>query len=111
MRAFVTGATGYIGSAVVAELVLAGHEVTGLVRSVERGNVLRGLGGAPLLGRLDEPAAYAAAAGQHDAIVHTAFDYGAGAAAVGFDWGAVDALLQAALASGQPRCVVYTSGV
>lgn len=111
MRVFITGATGYIGSALVRELVRAGHEVTGLVRSAERGDALKSLGAAALLGRLDEPATYAAAAGQHDAVVHAAFDHGAGAAAVGIDWIAIDALFEVARASGERRSVVYTSGV
>jgi uncharacterized protein YbjT (DUF2867 family) len=46
MRIFVTGASGFIGSAVVKELINAGHEVTGLVRSEKSGAALSAIGGA-----------------------------------------------------------------
>eukprot|EP00727_Mastigamoeba_balamuthi_P012176 m51a1_g7581 hypothetical protein (300) ;mRNA; f:190700-191828 len=71
MRVFVTGATGYIGSEVVRELVARGHEVTALVR----GDASRApQGSTGLVGSLDRFAEWLPAAAQHDAIVHCALD-------------------------------------
>src|SRR3981081_116538 len=54
MKVFVTGATGFIGSAVVKELLQAGHEVTGLVRSIQGVEALKAVCATPLLGNLDD---------------------------------------------------------
>jgi uncharacterized protein YbjT (DUF2867 family) len=61
MRIFVTGATGYIGSAVVRALVDAGHEVSGLSRSEERDLAVRGLRATPVRGALGRHGAASAA--------------------------------------------------
>ena len=50
MKVFVTGATGYVGRYVVAELIEQGHSVVGLCRSKESADILRKAGGVPLLG-------------------------------------------------------------
>lgn len=111
MRVFITGGTGYIGSAVVQELLSAGHEVTALTRSPDRVERLERLGVEPLVGRLQEPEAYAFAAAEHDAILHCAFDYAEDGVAT--DRKVVEALTaaagEAASADG-PRAFVYTSG-
>jgi nucleoside-diphosphate-sugar epimerase len=109
MRIFVTGGTGYIGSAVVGALVRAGHSVTGLARSPERAAHLETLGAQSVLGTLRTPAAYAAIATEQDASVHLGFE--SGAEASNADRTAVDTLLTAARAAGRPYAVVYTSGV
>ena len=106
MRVFVTGATGYLGSAIVEALVRAGHEVTGLSRSEEKDGELRGLGASPARGALGALSRVDLAG--HDAYVHAAVDYGLGPPA---DREAIDALLTAARASRGPAFVVYTSGV
>lgn len=108
MRVFVTGATGYVGSAVVEALVRAGHSVAGLSRSEEKDRELRRLGAAPVRGALGDLARAAPAMAGHDAYVHAAVDYGLGPPA---DREAIDALLAAARASRGPALVVYTSGV
>jgi nucleoside-diphosphate-sugar epimerase len=108
MRIFVTGGTGYIGTAVVRTLVGAGHAVTGLVRSAERAERLEALGARGMVGTLRTPERYAAVAAAQDASVHLGFESGPEAARA--DRSAVDTLLSAARASGQPYVVVYTSG-
>lgn len=111
MRVFVTGSTGYIGSAVVAELRRHGHEVTGLVRSREKAAAIEDLGAGTVLGTMDDETIARAAARDHDAVIHTAFDYAAAAGAPEADRVAIDALLTGARATGRPMSVVYTSGV
>jgi nucleoside-diphosphate-sugar epimerase len=107
MRVFVTGATGYIGSGVVAALVRAGHRVTGLSRSAGKDELLRRLGAEPVRGELGKLSALAGLLEGQDGLVHAAMDYGLGPPA---DREAVDAMLAAARRGG-PRSVVYTSGV
>jgi nucleoside-diphosphate-sugar epimerase len=78
MDIFVTGAAGYIGSAVVTELLSAGHTVSGLSRSDAGSARLEALGATVARGELadvDGVAAYAAAS---DGVVHLAFDHGGG---------------------------------
>ena len=112
MRIFLTGATGYIGSAVLDALVRAGHEIVALVRDPERGQALAARGVEVVIGTLGTPARYAAAAEACDVIIHTAFD--GSKDGVDVDRQATDELL--ALASrragrGEPACFIYTSGV
>jgi nucleoside-diphosphate-sugar epimerase len=105
MNILLTGGTGYIGSAVIAELVGAGHRVTALSRSPDKAADLARLGAEPLAGELHDPDSYREAAISADGIVHAAFDY---ATSVRGDATAVDALLAAARGR---RCVLaYTSG-
>jgi nucleoside-diphosphate-sugar epimerase len=75
MRVFVTGASGHIGSAVVPELVAAGHEVTGLARSDAAAAAVKALGAEVRRGDLQDPAGLAEAAGAADAVIHLAFDH------------------------------------
>lgn len=109
MRVFVTGATGYIGTAVVKALIKAGHQVTGLVRSGERAIELEFLGATPLRGNLKNTASYRNAAAEHDCILHLGFEYGSEGVAA--DRNAVETLVEAACASERPRSLIYTSGV
>jgi nucleoside-diphosphate-sugar epimerase len=74
MRIFLTGATGYIGSAVLEALLRAGHEVTALVRNSERAAIVTARGGRPVVGDMGEPASYRDAAQGHAAFVHAAFE-------------------------------------
>ena len=73
MRVFITGATGWIGSALVPELVAHGHQVTGLVRSEQKAEALRTMGAEPLLGSLDDLELLKQGASQADGVVHLAF--------------------------------------
>lgn len=72
MEIFVTGGSGYVGSAVVRELVTAGHRVTGLARSDRSAERLRTLGASPLLGDITEPDRWQDAAARADGIIHMA---------------------------------------
>ena len=111
MRIFLTGATGYVGSAVLDSFVRNGHEVSALVRTPEKAEQVSQRGVHPVVGDLARPETYDTVAEECDAIVHTALD-GKNAAAI--DRAAIDALLGAATRradSLRPGAFVYTSGV
>ena len=112
MRTFLTGATGYVGSAVLDALLRGGHEVTALVRDPEKAERLRLRGVHCLVGDLSVPKSYAPAAETADAIIHTALDRSKRGTQV--DRQAVETLLGSAIrhsAKGHPVCLVYTSAV
>ncbi len=73
MRVFLTGANGWLGSAIARELLDAGHSVVGLVRSRDKGEALSAAGIRPLIGGLGEFDAIRAGASESDGIIHTAF--------------------------------------
>ena len=75
MKVFVTGATGWVGSAVVDELIGAGHQVTGLARSADKAAVLAASGAEVLRGALDDLDVLRDAASAADAVIHTAFNH------------------------------------
>jgi nucleoside-diphosphate-sugar epimerase len=74
MRIFLTGATGYIGAAVLDALVKHGHHVTALVRDHEKAARVASRGARPVVGNLGEPESYRAAADGQDGYIHTASD-------------------------------------
>jgi len=111
MRVFVTGSTGWIGSATVEELLQAGHDVLGLVRSDASAAKLRAKGAEALRGDLDDPESFRKGADAADAVVHLANKH---------DWadpegndrvqlGAVQAVLDAL--DGTSRPLVISNGL
>lgn len=75
MRIFLTGATGFIGSRIVPELLSAGHQVLGLTRSDEGARALIEAGAEAYHGTIDDPETLRDGAAQADAVIHTAFDH------------------------------------
>ena len=116
MRIFLTGATGYIGAAVLDALVRGGHDVTALVRDNEKAARVSARGALPVIGNLADPESYRAAADAQDGYVHTAFDAVSGRGPA-LDRLVIDTLLAAAkrprTAGSAParRFVIYTSGL
>lgn len=114
MKIFVTGASGWIGSAVVPELLGAGHEVVGLARSDASVKKLQSAGALVYRGDLDDPEGLARAAADSDGVIHLAFQHevafgGDFATAGAADRRAVEAM-GAALA-GSDRPFVLASGM
>ena len=104
MRVFVTGATGFIGSAVVRELIGAGHTVVGLTRSDRGAEALKEAGAEVHVGTLDDLDSLRAAAAAVDGIIHLAFGHGSSdfAAALTTDLRAVEAMGTVLEGSGKP---------
>lgn len=73
MKVFVTGASGFVGSEVVRELVRAGHHVVGLARSEESAQAIRQAGAEVLMGDLEDLSALKKGASEADGIIHTGF--------------------------------------
>src|SRR5919201_1166407 len=116
MRIFLTGATGYIGGAVLDALVRAGHDVTALVRDGEKARRIARRAAHPVVGNLADSNSFRGALDAQDGYVHAAFDYASGrGAAVERD--ALDAMIAAAKrprtgkADSRKRFLIYTSGI
>ena len=75
MRILVTGASGWIGSATVAELIAAGHQVIGLARSDESAAKVAAQGAEAVRGSLDDPASLRAAAARAEGVVHLGYNH------------------------------------
>lgn len=107
MTVFVTGATGYIGTAVVQALQAEGHDVSGLARSVEAATRLESMGAEVVWGALTELSVLSRGARAADAVIHLGATGQEDQAEV--DTAAVGAMLNAVEGTGKP--FVYTSGI
>jgi nucleoside-diphosphate-sugar epimerase len=114
MRVFVTGATGWIGSVVVRELLSAGHQVTGLARSDSGAARVTAAGGEVFLGSLEDTDGLRGAAAEADGVIHTGYVHdftpaGDPAAAAALDGRVIAAFGYALAGTGKP--LVVASGL
>ncbi len=107
MRIFLTGGTGYIGSAVLDAFVRAGHHVDALVRNSEKAAQVQERGGNPVLGDASDPKSYADAAAAADGVVLTAFEDSPRGVKV--DETTIDTILAGPVKPG--RFIIYTSAL
>jgi nucleoside-diphosphate-sugar epimerase len=110
MRVFVTGASGHIGSALVPELLQAGHQVIGLARSAESAAALKDAGAEAHRGALDDLDSLRAGAAASDGVIHLAYnhDFSDFLGSAEKDLRAIEAIGEALVGSDRP--LVTTSG-
>lgn len=109
LRVFLTGGTGYIGSAVLDALVRGGHQVIALARDPEKVERLQARGAEGVLAELDTPKRYMDAALEADVVIHAAFEYTPRGPQL--DAELLGRLLPALGDTGSAKTFVYTSGV
>ena len=113
MHIFLTGATGYIGSAVLGALIKGGHTVTAMARDPEKAERLAARGATPVVAELGLPKRYLAAVKAADAVVYAAYE--SSPRGVQLEQQALETMLgaqvQASQADGKVRTFIYTSGI
>jgi nucleoside-diphosphate-sugar epimerase len=113
MRVFLTGATGFIGSRVLQQLLGAGHEVLGLTRSDAGERWLEEVGAKAYRGTLEDAESLARGAAQADAVIHTAFDHDFSRFAENCkkDHRVISAMAEALVGSDRPLIITSSTGI
>lgn len=113
MRVFLTGATGFIGSRILKELLGSGHQVLGLTRSDAGARALEEAGASAHIGTLEDPDSLARGAAQVDAVIHTAFDHDFSRFAENCqkDYRVITAMADALVGSDRPLLITSSTGI